>query len=148
MMEPHVMRSAAGLQPALRADAYGGLLLRLRRCASLDGCGRLSAAPPSTGAGACRLRRPRRVRARVGCAALDGCARVGCAALVECGGNVGCGGCGCGSGCRAAPPLTGVGACQPTPAVRCAVALAGACGLCFLLLRSNKTSFHQYALDA
>jgi len=46
--------------------------------------------------GACRLRRPRRVLARVGCAALDGCLRV-----------------------SAAPPQTGVnlGACVDSSAL-------------------------------
>ena len=51
------------------------------RCSG--GCGRVSAAPPSTGVGACRLWRPQQVWARVGCpaapAALNGCGCVSAA---------------------------------------------------------------------
>ena len=62
---------------------FGPLAAPVIHC-TLDGCGGMSAALPSTGAGACRLLRPRRVRGRVGCSALDGCGGVSAALPSTC----------------------------------------------------------------
>jgi hypothetical protein len=78
-------------------------------CAALDRCGGVSTAPPSTGAGAFRMCRPRRVRGRVDCAALW-------AALNCCGGVS--------DGPSTAPPSTGAG--------RVGWAALDGCGACRL----------------